>query len=568
MKIYRIYLTASFDKLLGILSLDLYYDENFFAIMDWTTPLKAQQADFIERLKYFCLLHCEKNGQHSELTIISGEKLLQLRAFCWQMAEKYKRTSSVRDVFINNLKGKLGEEVVKARLGNFVTEVDYEKRIGGDSKVDFRLTSQPSVGIQVKARSGSIDTVKWCITKEEIEKNSVLVCVLIQEQVDEAQSEYNLILAGFLPTNMISINCEAVSLGISSLLYASGLHSYLSSLNTSQSRDTLQDDTMAKLQQNDKANTQQTEDYIKNETVNLIIDYFSLANKYLKQGAYQNALVHYNQVLQLNQNISEALFGCSYAFSQIGDIEAAIDSLNQAISVNPVNDKFYFHRGDLRYNIGDIQGAIEDFNTGVNINPDNAYALYRRGSLHYEIGDNEAAVQDYDKSLIINPQLADAYWSRGFIRYHYIKDTQDAIEDFTHAIRINPNCVEAYYWRGAARYDKRIDKGAIIDFTQVIKLNPQCDSAYLRRGIIFAELGEYQKAIGDFDFTLSINSNLAEAYKHRGSTYYNLGHIEFAIKDLQKAANIYKQQGRDEAYEDVIEMLKNAYDLHSYRQEL
>jgi hypothetical protein len=34
--------------------------------MDWTTILKAQQTDFIQRLKSGDLLHCEKEGQHSE----------------------------------------------------------------------------------------------------------------------------------------------------------------------------------------------------------------------------------------------------------------------------------------------------------------------------------------------------------------------------------------------------------------------------------------------------------------------------------------------------------------------
>jgi hypothetical protein len=175
-------------------------DKGEFLPMDWTTILKAQQTDFIARIKSGDFLHCEKEGQHSELTVISGERLKQLRDFCGNMAEKYRRSSStsIRDVFINNLKGKLGEEVVKSRLGNFVTEVDYEKRIGGDGKVDFTLTSDSSIGIQVKARYGNFDTIKWSISQEEIEKNAVLVCILIQEEVSEAQSEYNLILAGFL----------------------------------------------------------------------------------------------------------------------------------------------------------------------------------------------------------------------------------------------------------------------------------------------------------------------------------------------------------------------------------
>ncbi|MEP0850761.1 hypothetical protein NC991_10330 [Funiculus sociatus GB1-A4] len=84
--------------------------------MDWTTLLRSQQADFIERLKSNELLHCETEGQHSELTVISGDKLKQLVDFCWEMAEKYKRNSPVRQVFISNMKGKLGEEVVKIRL--------------------------------------------------------------------------------------------------------------------------------------------------------------------------------------------------------------------------------------------------------------------------------------------------------------------------------------------------------------------------------------------------------------------------------------------------------------------
>lgn len=208
-----------------------YADTGFVELnMDWTTPLRSQQTDFIKRLKSGCLLHCETEGQHSELTVISGERLKQLRNFCWEMAEKYKRNSPVRKVFIDNMKGKLGEEVVKARLGNVVTEVDYEKRLGGDGKVDFTVTSNPEVGIQVKARHGSIDTVRWSISKEEIEKNTALICILIQEEVNEAQADYNLIMAGFVPIKIIQVSNGKASVGIDELLYSGGLRSYLDSL--------------------------------------------------------------------------------------------------------------------------------------------------------------------------------------------------------------------------------------------------------------------------------------------------------------------------------------------------
>lgn len=198
--------------------------------MDWTTLLESQQADFIERLKSGHLLHSGSEGQHSELTVISGDRLDQLRDFCWEMAEKYKRNKPVRQLFINNMKGKLGEEVVKARLGNFVTEVDYEKKIGGDGKVDFTLKSNSYIGIQVKARQGNINTLRWSIDAEEIDKNTVLVCILIQEEVSEAQAEYHLVLGGFLPTNIIQPRLNgnnSISFKIEDLFYGGGLRCYL-----------------------------------------------------------------------------------------------------------------------------------------------------------------------------------------------------------------------------------------------------------------------------------------------------------------------------------------------------
>lgn len=50
--------------------------------------LELLQYDFIQRIKYNDLLYCDEEGQHSELTVLSGERLKQLRDFCWEMAEK------------------------------------------------------------------------------------------------------------------------------------------------------------------------------------------------------------------------------------------------------------------------------------------------------------------------------------------------------------------------------------------------------------------------------------------------------------------------------------------------
>jgi hypothetical protein len=162
--------------------------------MDWKLPLNSLQKDFIQRLEFNNIFHCPIEGRFSELTIIPHQETQEIRKFCEEMSDKFKGVSQqASKIFINNMKGKLAEAAVKARLASLITPIDLDIKVGGDGKVDFRLVGNPNIGIQVKARHGSVDTVQWEISAEEAEKNAALVCILIKEKVTKIQSEYKLI---------------------------------------------------------------------------------------------------------------------------------------------------------------------------------------------------------------------------------------------------------------------------------------------------------------------------------------------------------------------------------------
>ncbi|MEP0885825.1 GUN4 domain-containing protein [Trichocoleus sp. ST-U3] len=156
------------------------------------------------------------------------------------MVRKYARyeTEDPKQIFIKTLKGKLGEESVKSCLGNLVEPVNYDVLSGGDGGVDLRLTTNPKVGIQVKATHNTIDVARWSISEKEKKLNTVLVCVLIKEEIEDDQPEFHLILAGFLPTSLI----EGDKVGINQLLYGGGLRSYLEFLYTQLSQQSVKSD--------------------------------------------------------------------------------------------------------------------------------------------------------------------------------------------------------------------------------------------------------------------------------------------------------------------------------------
>ncbi|MEH2402363.1 tetratricopeptide repeat protein [Nostoc sp.] len=531
--------------------------------MDWITLLRSLQSDFIKRLTSGCLLHCETEGQYSELTIISGERLKALREFCWLMAEKYKRVSPVRDVFISYLKGKLGEEVVKERLADFITEVDYEKRFGGDGNIDFTLTSDPSIGIEVKSRHGRIDRVRWSISSEEVEKNAVVVCILIQEDVSEAQSEYHLFLAGFLPTRMIKLKTGKISFGIEQLLYGGGLGCYLEQLQSSINNSSKQQPSIYKYLPKQEILPKPTNNQLlkssfqpeldnssqyRDEHLNIL--YVKLGDECFEKGEYQNAIANFNQALELKYSDIDLYYKRGLAHYQIGDYEAAIADYSQAIQMNLHDAKSYNKRGLALSHLGRLEEAINDYTQAIIINPNVAVAYKNRAEARSHLGDNQGAIEDYTQAIKINPDYADAYKNRGIARY--LLDSQPG---FPQAIKINPKDAIAYKKRGNARSDLGDFEGAIEDYTQAIQINRNYADAYYNCGNARSDLGDFQGAIEDYTQAIQINLNYADAYYNRGNIRLEIADKQGAIEDFQKAADIYRQEGKLEALKDTRERI-------------
>ncbi len=533
--------------------------------MDWSNVLRSLQSDFIKRLADGCLLHCERVGQYSELSIISGERLKQLREFCWMMAEKYKRVSPVRDVFVSYLKGKLGEEVVKERLADFITEVDYEKRFGGDGNIDFTLTDHPLIGIEVKSRHGNFDKVQWSVSVDEVQKNAVVVCVLIQEEVNEAQSKYNMVLAGFLPTQMIKLRTGKISFGIEQLFYAGGLRCYLEQLQASNSYISAQQQLF-----NQPVNQNFVTPVITQDNSNQL--YIQQGDECFEKQLYDAAIANYSQALQIHDSDASTYYKRGNVFYSLKDYPSAIADFIQAININPSFAKAYIKSGLARYQLADYYGAIEDYTQAIGINSYDAVAFQNRGDVRSVIGDSQGAIEDYTQARKIDPLVLEKRLESQQVTPNIednshnsppddnndnleSENSQRAIEIFTQVIEISPSDAVGYKKRGNARYDLGDYRGAIEDFTKAIQINPHDADTYFDRGNAFYELGEKPQAIEDYNQAIKINPHDADAYINRGNLRDQLGDTQGAIADFHTAADLYQKSGKVQEHKDTREKI-------------
>ncbi len=240
--------------------------------MDWISLLKAQQADFLQRVKKpktydLSLLESQVKGCHSEIMGFWGDSLAKLLDFAryqaeilaknppptppeypeppdWvipfpkyfqQQAEDYLLREQIVQRVITERLGKLVKKVPQDSLKNMA--LDDEGNLRGESKFAYSLADNPKVSIQVYAADGESfngikkDKIRWSVTQEDIQNHQVLIFLcLFFPFTGQLGYEKQAVITGFLPSNQIQFTEPKVTVIPSNLLYGGGLSWYLESL--------------------------------------------------------------------------------------------------------------------------------------------------------------------------------------------------------------------------------------------------------------------------------------------------------------------------------------------------
>ncbi|MDB9375600.1 WD40 repeat domain-containing protein [Nodularia sphaerocarpa] len=253
--------------------------------MDWISLLKAQQADFLQRVNKpktydLTLLESQAKGCHRERIVFSGEQLDKIIDLSREKAEivaknppptppEYPEEDEYWSIpfaqyFRNQAKTYLLREqivglVMAERLGKLVKNLpkdtvenmvlDDEGNLRGLSKFTYVLADNPQLSIQVYAVDGeSVNSIKknkvrWSVTQDDLKNYQVLLflCLLAPFSKGDIYQK-QAIIAGFLPTNQIEFIEPKLDFYPSDLLYAGGLSWYLKSLISQKAAQPLVDE--------------------------------------------------------------------------------------------------------------------------------------------------------------------------------------------------------------------------------------------------------------------------------------------------------------------------------------
>ncbi|MBF2066647.1 MAG: WD40 repeat domain-containing protein [Calothrix sp. C42_A2020_038] len=240
--------------------------------MDWTSLLKSQQVDFLQRVKKpktydVSLLESSVKGCHSEIMAFKGEALSKLLQRARHQAEllaknpppeppEYPEPPDWTIPFPRHfqqqaedylLREQIVERVMQERLGKLVKKVphdvlagivlDDEGNLKGESKFSYALTDNPKFSIQINVADGESfngikkDKIKWTVTQDDLRSHELLIFLCLLYPINSKNGyEKQVVIAGFLPTGFIESSDPKITIIPSKLLYSGGLNWYLDSL--------------------------------------------------------------------------------------------------------------------------------------------------------------------------------------------------------------------------------------------------------------------------------------------------------------------------------------------------
>jgi tetratricopeptide (TPR) repeat protein len=279
------------------------------------------------------------------------------------------------------------------------------------------------------------------------------------------------------------------------------------------------------------------------------------------QATYDLGLTH----LKMAQGMGEQRTTAYYE-----QLDAAQQTLLDALRLNPTLPHIHEHLGWLYHEIGDQETAIREFRTEVTLNPSDGEAYNNLGTALAQSQDYNAAILAYEKALAFIPGSASAAinWESAIRR---AGKKVEALTDSAAKVKRQPNSAVAHLQYGMvlALNDRQAE--AVVQFRAALHLRPKLSVAhfylgeicYQQQDTVSAER-EYRLAIKDdgdrADFLGSLavllmaeNRNkeaediLREALRLQpkdSSLLYNLGRALQKLGDKQQALQEFAESSR------------------------
>lgn len=155
--------------------------------------------------------------------------------------------------------------------------------------------------------------------------------------------------------------------------------------------------------------------------ISLVDKDFEIAERFMKEGRYQEAIIHYNLAIRRHPRFPAAFNNRGIAYMKLREYDNAIRSFKKALAIDP------------HYKV-----AKENLEKAKNTKKELFKSYITKGNRAMENKKFEEALRSYERAVAINPKSTNAWTNRG-VALIALTNYADAIACLTKALQLDPN---------------------------------------------------------------------------------------------------------------------------------
>lgn len=219
----------------------------------------------------------------------------------------------------------------------------------------------------------------------------------------------------------------------------------------------------------------------------------SEGNMLLSNGASDQAVTKFRQVLARDPGNFEAQFNLGFAYLNWGRFSNAVTEFKKAVSLNPQSADAWSNLAMAYENLGNSNSAMEALYKAVQYNPSNIPARINLATMYGQRKRMGEAIAQYKQVIQIDGTNLDAHvnLAKCLLSTGSFKEAKYYLKA---AMAINPNDAEAYWEMGNILRDNDKDyNGALTNYRKAITLQPNSQVYYENLGFLLEELWKKNK---------------------------------------------------------------------------
>ncbi|ADE12438.1 O-linked N-acetylglucosamine transferase family protein [Sideroxydans lithotrophicus] len=223
----------------------------------------------------------------------------------------------------------------------------------------------------------------------------------------------------------------------------------------------------------------------------------SHAELLLERGNAQQALPLLVEQCEKTPRDAHAWFLLGACNHQANRLEAALQALERALSIEPRHIQARCAKGAVLCDLGRSQEALSVYRKALHLAPADAQLLLNMGIVLERMGDQNAALERYDLALRHHPEFASALLNRGSMLIR-LGRLQDALDNNRRLVGLYPEWEHAQFNLGESLMALSRWEEGLAAYERAVALNPRSAKAHFSAGLALAMLKRFDRARQEF----------------------------------------------------------------------